>query len=542
MKKHLFFAATALAMLASCSQSDDLSAPVVAENTQPQAIEFGTYVGKNVNTRATETGNITSAQVLAQKHGFGVFAYYTGRKTYNEANYHWESTTLTPSTNPNFMYNQQVEGTDVASPVWSYQPLKYWPNDFADDAVDTQDPAAQGSTSYGGNVSFFAYAPYVAYGALDSPVGITGMSNNATAGDPTVTYTITDGTKVATTDLLWGTFDGTSGRVVTGGNAGVAGDNNASNDNNTSRSYTESILDNYRTNADLNKQKIAGKVGFAFKHALAGFGGGSNGSASYGFQVQLDIDDNGTAITGGNRETFNTAGSGSADAWRTIVTIKDIEISNDLNNNGSIDSPGEVALAQSGTLNLATGQWTPVTPGGVVKQTIGTNIGSATTYNAVLNTKIAEVYDNSGSASTWFAHLTSSDKKDYFLYTNAQDKTKQHPGVMESAQDVFNATDQAPLMLIPGQTPKFRITVDYIVRTYDANLADKCTMVEQKISKTISFNDAVKLNKHYNLIMHLGLTGIKFEATVSNWDDGHFDGDGDGTDDDNFVHLPINVQ
>lgn len=538
MKKTLFLAAAALAMLASCSQNDDLnSAPVVSE-VENNAIQFGTYVGGVNSTRATATGNITSAQVLAQKNGFGVFAYYTGRETYNEANYHWESTTLTPSTIPNFMYNQQVVGTNVATPVWSYHPLKYWPNDFADDAVDTQNPAAQGSTTYGGNVSFFAYAPYVAYGSLDSPVGITNMSDNATKGDPTVTYTIISGTAVATTDLLWGTFSGTTDRVVTGGNTGETGDDNASNDNSTPRTYKQSILGTYQTNADLNKQKIAGKVGFAFKHALAGFGGGSNGAANYGFQVQLDIDNDGATITGGTREKFD-AGSGSDDAWRTIVTIKDIEISNDLNNNSSIDS-GEEALAQWGTLNLATGQWTKGTTG-VVKQTIGTNISPATTYNAVLNTKIAEVYDNSGSESTWFTQLTSANKEDYFRYTNTEDNTKQHPGVMETPQDVFNTTDQAPLMLIPGQTPKFRITVHYIVRTYDANLQEKCTMVEQKISKTISFVNAVELNKHYNLIMHLGLTGIKFNATVSDWNEGQFDGDGDGTADDNFVHLPINV-
>jgi hypothetical protein len=50
------------------------------------------------------------------------------------------------------------------------------------------------------------------------------------------------------------------------------------------------------------------------------------------------------------------------------------------------------------------------------------------------------------------------------------------------------------------------------------------------------------MNKYYSLLMHLGLTSVKFTATVSNWTDATI-GDGDGnTTDDNDVYLPINVQ
>ena len=75
---------------------------------------------------------------------------------------------------------------------------------------------------------------------------------------------------------------------------------------------------------------------------------------------------------------------------------------------------------------------------------------------------------------------------DYFAYTNAQDENKDHPGVTEEAQNVFEKADQAPLMFIPksGITPTFRITVDYIVRTYDEALKTKYTEVEQIISKS----------------------------------------------------------
>ena len=516
-----------------------------AGSMMPPPCRFGTYMGKSGTTRASETGNITSVQVLAQKQGFGVFAYYTGGATYGQhqvATYTTESYTGTASVSekyPNFMYNQQVTGTDEAIPVWSYEPIKYWPNDFANSgAVDDLTTPAQGSSTYGGNVSFFAYAPYVS--SLDANVGITAMSANDAVGDPTVTYTITDGTNTSNTDLLWGTLANTNVNVLNVPQNGVSGDNDASNDNNTSRTYAQSILGSYTTNADLNKQKVEGKVGFAFKHALAGLGGGSGvgTGTNVGFQVILDIDKDGE-VTGGFREQFKVTSDN--DAWRTIVTIKDIEISNDLNGDGDADDSGEgeVKLAKKGTLNLATGQWS-VEDGdkGVVKHTIGT--GSA--YNAVLNTKIAEMYD---ASNTWYTHASSSNATDYFVKTLTEDATKEHPGVIETAQNVYNDATQSPIMFIPGQTPTIRVTVEYVVRTYDANLVSTkpYSDVTQKISKTITFGQALQLNKRYNLLMHLGLTGIKFTATVSNWEDTGTIGDSDGNgSDDNDVYVPINVK
>lgn len=466
-----------------------------------------------------------------------MFAYYTNRETYNDANYHWESTTLTPSTTPNFMYNQQVTGTPSGDPLvagtWSYSPLKYWPNDFADGNVDNQDPAAQGSTTYGGNVSFFAYAPYVAKNALDSPVGITGMSDNNVAGDPTVTYTITNGTVNSNTDLLWGTYYETSNTVLGSGNTGVQGDNNASNDNTDNRTYANSILGSNKTNADLNKQKMTTgqKVGFLFKHALAGLGGGSDVSSGIGFQAVLDVDAIGS---GGSREQFDV--SGTNDAWRTIVTIKNIEISNDLDGDGSVADADK--LPMSGTLNLATGQWTNGTTG-LVKQTIGTNATS--TYNAELNSKIAELYNNSGSDATWISKYPTVT--DYFKTSLTAVNTGDHPGVTETAQNVYNLSTQSPLMFIPGVTPKLRITVEYVVRTYDAALASTkpYTEVTQKISKTITF-PKFELNKHYNLIMHLGLTSVKFTASVENWTENTIGDSNNDSTDDNDAYLPINVQ
>ena len=97
-----------------------------------QAIEFGTYVGRDAQVRSANA--ITGIDDLKKSgNGFGVFAFYTGTADFAEAS----------ATTPNFMNNQKVEYSTTTSD-WTYSPLKYWPNNDGD------------------KVSFFAYAPYAA--------------------------------------------------------------------------------------------------------------------------------------------------------------------------------------------------------------------------------------------------------------------------------------------------------------------------------------------------------------------------------------------
>ena len=575
MKKNLL-AMTALAamLFAGCTSSDELTTleSIKQAENAPTPISFGTYMGRT-GTRAGYEGDMTTDKLktTATTDGFGVFGFYTGTDTYAQYQHTTYSAVTggTSSANhyPNFMYNQQVSwSTDH----WTYSPVKYWPNEVSTTSDDDQNNNTSDYPSYtdgnnGGNLSFFAYAPYIpltqgtpanidganpgggAKGSGGTTDGITHISGNQYLGDPIITYVIPSdlNSSVSTgayVDLLWGTSDGTSVNVLSTGNTGVTG---TGTQGTPTTQYSTTLLNGYKTNADLTKQKTDGTVGFAFKHALASIGGASTNPSDVnanGFLVKLDIDNAG-AETGGSRERYNSTG------WRTIVTIKDIEITNDLDGDGLIDGSDvslggkdytEVGLPNTGTFNLATGQWTPTNPV-VLGQKIGTNIGSATTYNAVLNTKIAEVYDKSGAQSTWFAEETTSTVSNYFEGTLTENNTKNHPGVMEDALTVYNNPDQNPFILIPGTTPTFRVTVDYVVRTYDANLYGECTTVNQKISKIISFTNPIELNKHYNIIMHLGLTGVKFTATVSDWVDAAIgDSNNDGTPD-NDVYLPINV-
>lgn len=122
MKKSLFTGFIALAALTMTSCSNDEN---MVSIPQGNAIEFGTYVGRDAQTRASvfETADMKTA-------GFGVYAYYTAQSTWAD---------YTSKDTPNFMNNTKVTWN---SSKWEYAPVKYWPNNPND------------------KVSFFAYAPW----------------------------------------------------------------------------------------------------------------------------------------------------------------------------------------------------------------------------------------------------------------------------------------------------------------------------------------------------------------------------------------------
>lgn len=142
MKKFFLFGIIAFAALSvtSCTKDE------VIEIMPQEAIEFGTYLGHDVQSRGVVLDNSNFNQ-------FGVFASYTEGS--------W-----TPNSPINFMFNQVV---NKVNDNWTYSPLKYWPAD----------------QSY--KVSFFAYAPYAA-----SDNGISLVTDKTGAGAPQILYTIND--------------------------------------------------------------------------------------------------------------------------------------------------------------------------------------------------------------------------------------------------------------------------------------------------------------------------------------------------------------
>ena len=135
MKKFYLMALAAMSVMAmvSCSDSDEPNAGLEFSKT---AINFDSYLGRDVKTRASVTSEVKD---------FGVFAFYTGNSAWK--NYASKDT-------PNFMDNQQVKGTKSNDKSWSYTytPIKYWPNNVGD------------------KLSFFAYSPYDANAKWNSAV------------------------------------------------------------------------------------------------------------------------------------------------------------------------------------------------------------------------------------------------------------------------------------------------------------------------------------------------------------------------------------
>ena len=156
MKKALYFAAAA-ALFSACSSEllDDQAA--VQKEANGTAVNFSVYTPRSV-TRAGLDSTITTNSLKTGYHskaGFGVFAYYTPGEVYDV------------KSTPNFMYNQQVTWNGSK---WAYEPVKYWPNEFGDNAnSDDVD-----------RVSFFAYAPFI---EVDPTTGAPKVPDTLTAAD-----------------------------------------------------------------------------------------------------------------------------------------------------------------------------------------------------------------------------------------------------------------------------------------------------------------------------------------------------------------------
>ena len=160
-KSNLFFVLLTALIVMSCSK-DETTMSIPQEGN---AIEFGTYVGRDAQTRAS----IIDAGTLATQ-GFGVFAFYS-----NESGNYYTNTTPPSNFTPNFMWN-----TKVSTASWTYSPIKYWPNETTD------------------KLTFFAYAPY----SDGTQNNISNFTTNAAVGDPTLKFTV-NGTTKDQSDLLY---------------------------------------------------------------------------------------------------------------------------------------------------------------------------------------------------------------------------------------------------------------------------------------------------------------------------------------------------
>lgn len=531
MKKTLILMAAASAfVLTGCTESDLSGDTSLAKESAPSAIQFSAKTRNAGATRATggSKGDITTTVLKGANYGFGVMAYST------------EATAWAGASNtyvPNFMYNQKVE---YSTDHWTYTPVKFWPNEFyAGNVDDKQGKAGEDYNATGketrGKVSFFAYAPFVdiqnysaapatdlgttvtsafkTYVGSENPTdGIVAISSNAYTKEPQVKYVLSTASLDQAVDLLWGVRAANTTYTLADGNS----------DNKTTEAY----------NTDLTKQAANETIDFLFKHALAKIGGHTyeNPKHQTGLQVILDLDNGsttagvqpGTAITGGEKQA------------NTLVTVESISIK-DLK---TYNSSSESDLIKSGWFNIATGVWSENTDKGA---TYSHEVTKSSTGDFVMNPNIAEPADASKLA--YSAGWTNNSVA--------------IPGVVTTTPtDVYTEDSKAPgLLLIPSPDydQTLVVTVKYIVRTFDDHLATSAnndgatngtwSKVEQTITNKVTIpKNSLKSNKFYKLLIHLGLTSVKFSATVADWEQSD-DNDGLNTDDDNNkdIYLPSNT-
>ncbi len=399
MKKSYLLGMFALAAMTMVGCSND---EVVNDYSPENAIQFGTYVGRGAQSRASV---ITTKELGEQ--GFGVFAYYhKGESTPGQ---------FSETSKPDFMYNEQVtnkgnwDATNGFDADWTYAPVKYWPNNVND------------------RVSFFAYAPYKADDKTDFDFELSG--SDAT-GYPTITYTVP-----------------------------IVAENYVNHHNQKDLLY----LKNPALHMNLNKHKVDEKITFEFGHAL------------------------------------------SRIAFAAKVLVDEV----------NEDPTGEKNDANHKTKKLHDG--TTIT------------INSVTLEGKFFNQGILSLYRDDENAG-WSQQQALNDpikfilKEDEFVegenvfkgedITTGDVKTDMNSGLLNN--------DENYLMIMPQDFTEenpITVTVDYNVVTEDKNLEDGKSDIHNVI-ESVPFKFEFKEGYAYKFVLHLGMTSVKLDVIVNDWNNG----------------------
>ena len=469
-----------------------------------RAVVSQTYNKGTIGNSTNTTEGITDLKNAR----FGVFAYYTGADAYDPAS----PTSLLP----NFMYNQELIYGSATTDEWVYSPVKFWPNGI--DADNQSDPSYTALQKQAGKLSFFAFAPYTAatgaYGTSETypstiaqgdlqktantTTGVSAITDNEWTGNVWVKYLMTNAKQSEAVDLLWG----------------LAGSNYYDEADGQDPAFV--IGQDY--NINLTKQVVDEKVSFLFKHALAKIGGAVSETenlsgtpdVSCGFKVQVDVDAN-------DKDNQAAYFGSSFDNTKTLVTIKSVKIQDGAtayaDDTNGLTTETTSNLIKSGWFNIETGTWSDKTD----------TYTTGATYELVANYDNANVTDDTYSINEAFREVATygqynSGKAKVMLDGDTTWDSNNPTGVTATAQDLFCDENVPGLMIIPisGVSSDLYVTVDYVVRTADVNLSTGFTEVEQVITNKVSLSSLLP-NKYYTIIMHLGLTSVKFEAQVADW-------------------------
>ena len=461
MNKKVYLFAAVAALFAACSNNDGAESAEKAQaqaQAQQIAVGFDAYQGRALTRAVTDLAALQAT--IATGGGFGVFAYYTDNNDYDG------------QAIPNFMYNQGVEW-DTNDEYWKYEPVKYWPNEYGDDAKAEETD----------RISFFAYGPYKAAVASTGKVAgatknIIGFTRNNYAGDPMVKYVV-DLNPATSVDLVWGTI-GTNTFAAKDGTTYTAAALQGFPWLNVKRPANTGLASDGATSTANENVK------FQFEHALASL------------NVQVDAYVDGTDAT--NALDKNTR------IWIRSISFEGLTTQGALNLN---NIASKVALWKG--INgdeLVSGETVTIYDG----RKDGKEGTAAATNEKVtgLNDQLiqSEEYDTYDAATG-------------LLITGVN-------GVTKTAVNLFkSATLTDPIYVIPSGDD-VKVTIAYDVETYDANLSTKLSdnilpgsSISNVITQSVAFAGETKLEngKAYTLKLHLGMNSVKFDALVTGWDD-----------------------
>lgn len=418
---------------------------------------------------ATKAGTTGIMTTTELKNGFGVFAQYSNGADYNKA------------TDPvaNFMWNQKVYYDEA----WTYTPLKYWPNETIYDPLDPAsnpiDPSDPTISTHADKLSFFAYAPYVkelASANGNGKLDVDGDGADQYDAVPSITASGIKPTRVGGVEAI-------IANSATGNDPWVrytvATDPSKSVDllwgvaPAGGLSYTN-VTGGTTTVAEgmplknLIKPAKDQKIKFLFQHALA----------RIGMTVVYAADQ----VSAGG--TLND---------QTKIAVKSVQIAEETTTN----------LKTSGALNLNN-----TTEFQALWSDFGAGTFSAEIPLAGLNPNIAY---KTNAATTW-------------------NQTGDWTGVTNVETDVIK--DKKYFMVIPAAkaNTNLKVTITYATITKDPNLSGSYSEVENVINRTITISNLTN-NKAYNLKLILGMTSVKLEAEVADWE----------VDGSNEVYLPQNA-
>ena len=493
-----------LLMMVSCTYNDIAGAPE-PDASASTAVTFRTYIG-NGETRATYPADAGGNGIVGtidndrlKETAFGVFAQHAGNTV-------WSS--YGKSVPFNFMWNQQVTW-DTENGVWTYAPVKYWPND--NQPADLNGATGSQAHSY---LNFFAYAPYQkettpasgfdvkTYDGDDSDPdhdGIVQVTANSANVSASYIYYRTSNTKPfdvdESVDLLWATQ-----------------------------------RDLWKTK-DSGEGYVDGQVGLSFKHALSLFT-----VTVQGLFDHADNDD-ATPTYPDDRDIY------------TKILIESVDFSG-----SPVFTEGKMYIAPNPD-NADVPHWevndedanSDDTPDHQYNIVVDEEDVNPTFANRYLDGTWKKYWDEDDAGETDAANLKSflqlsdqdddgdMDVDDALALYNQLPKGVSHDEVPLNYTNYDTENDKYEdyyYMVLPNDEyrtahsdKKMTVRMVYYVITYDERLTLVKTgmpkyfsIVKNDITATFD-NFSLKPNKKYKLRLQPGLTSAKFEVTVvDDWD------------------------